>query len=116
MKLLTRDNILAAKLKTKKIDIPEWNGSVIIREPTAMERSEYELLCTKAVTDDEAIKIIRGVCAAKCLVNENDERLFSDKDIEKLHKTSANALDRIIDVYREISLVGDEQIEIAAKN
>jgi len=116
MKLLTRDNILAAKLKIEKIYIPEWKGSVIIREPTAMERAEYELLCTRAVNDDEIIKVIRGTCAAKCLIDDDGKRIFTDDDIERLHKTSANALDRIIDVYRKISLVGDEPIENAAKN
>lgn len=116
MKLLNRSEILAAKLKTKKINIPEWNGAVIIREPTAMERSEYELLVTKAVDDDEVIKKVRGICAAKCLVDDSGVRLFSDDDIEKLHDTSANALDRIIKVYRDLSLVDDEAIEVAAKN
>lgn len=116
MTLLNRKQILSSKLKTQTLQIPEWGGSVLIQEPTALERAEFELLSSKAATDDEVIRKIRGYCAAKCIVDEKGDRMFTDEDIEALNEKSANALDRVIDVYREMSLIENDDIEAAAKN
>lgn len=116
MKLLDRNKILSAKLKTITINIPEWGGDVLIKEPTGYERAEYELLISKASNDDNFLKEIRAICAAKCLIDEKGKRLFSDDDIKLLQEVSANALDRVIDAYREISIVSDEAITNTAKN
>jgi len=116
MKLLNKEQILTAKLKTKKVDVPEWGGTVLIREPDGLERADFELLSTKAGTDDNIIREIRGFCAAKCLIDEKGNRLFNDDEIKSLNKTSANALDRIIDAYRNMALIDNDDIEQAAKN
>jgi len=116
MKLLNRKDILSSKLKTIKVEIPEWGGSVLIKEPTGLERADYELICTKAADDDSILKTLRGICAAKSIVDESGNRLFSDEDITLLHETSANALDRIIDAYRTVALMSEGDIATAAKN
>lgn len=116
MKQLTAKDILNSELKSKQITIPEWGGVVFIREPTAYERGEYEILVTNASNDDEILKEIRGICAAKCIADAKGNRLFTDDQINDLHKLSANALDRIIDAYREIALLEETDIIKAAKN
>ncbi len=116
MKHLTAKDILNAKLNSRQINIPEWGGVVFIREPTGYERGEYEILVSNASGDDEILKEIRGICAAKCITDSNGKRLFTDDQIDKLNETSANALDRVIDAYREIALLEEREITNAAKN
>lgn len=115
MKLLTAEQILSAKLKVEKINIPEWGGEVLLQEPTGYQRSQYEEMLTKTDNDKELRKL-RGFCAAQCLVKENGDRLFTDEQIDVLNKTSANALDRVLASYQLMSLIKDEDIDKAAKN
>ena len=43
MKLLSRDEILAASDLTKElVEVPEWGGSVYVRAMTGTERDSYE--------------------------------------------------------------------------
>ncbi len=114
MKLLTAEQILSAKLKVKQINIPEWGGEILLREPTGYERAEYEEMLTKTDNDLELRKL-RGICASKCLVTEKGDRLFSDEQIDQLNKTSADALDRVLKSYNIMSQIKDDDIVETAK-
>lgn len=114
MKLLTAEEILSAKLKVKKINIPEWGGEILLREPTGYERAEYEEMLTKSDNDIELRKL-RGICASRCLVDEKGNRLFTDDQIEQLNKTSADALDRVLKSYDIMSQIKDDDITETAK-
>ncbi|MFV1982996.1 MAG: hypothetical protein ACC657_05585 [Thiohalomonadales bacterium] len=115
-KFLSCDQILSSKLKTRELDIPEWGGTILIREPTAIERADFELLSVEATKSNEVMREIRGYCAVKCIVNESGKRMFTDEQIPMLNELSANALDRVIDVYRDMSLTEDIEIQETAKN
>ena len=48
MKALTRDEILGADdLKTESVKVPEWGGTVLVRELTGAERDEWEASVVK---------------------------------------------------------------------
>jgi len=115
MKLLTAEEILSSKLKVDKINIPEWGGEVLLQEPTGYQRAEYEELLTKADNDAE-LRRLRGFCAARCLVDTNGDRLFTDDQIDALNAKGANALDRVLASYQIMSMIKDEDITKAAKN
>lgn len=116
MGLLTPDDILYSVLKKQVLNIPEWGGDIYIREPSGLERSEFELLTKSINESDDLFKTIRGRCAVKCIVDEDGKRFFSDEQIDIVNSLSANALDRVLDAYREIALMVDDDIEKAAKN
>lgn len=42
MALLSRTQLDDIKLKVETFDVPEWGGSVLIREMTGTERDAYE--------------------------------------------------------------------------
>lgn len=116
MIVLTADKILHSKLKKVLLNIPEWGGDVYIIEPTGLERSEFELITKNLNENDDIFKTIRGHCAVKCIVDEKGNRLFNDDQVNDLNKLSANALDRVLDAYRNLSEMDDKDIQATAKN
>lgn len=118
MKALTRDEILGADdLKTESVEVPEWGGAVLVRELTGSERDTWEASVVK--TNGTKVTIdshnMRAKLAALCIVDDAGERLFTDKEAAKLGAKSAAALDRVTDVARRLSRIGEDEVENLGK-
>ena len=118
MKALTREQILGADdLKTESVKVPEWGGQVVVRELTGTERDTWESSVVKThgtrVTIDS--QNMRAKLAALCIVDDDGKRLFTEKDVVKLGKKSAAALDRVTDVARRLSRIGEDELEKLGK-
>lgn len=59
---------------------------------------------------------MRASLVALCVCDEQGTRLFTDEQVEELGKKSGAVLDRIFDVAREASGIGDGAMGKAAKN
>jgi len=118
MKTLTRDEILGADdLKTESVKVPEWGGTVMVRELTGAERDAWEASVVKTngtkVTIDS--QNMRAKLAALCIVGDDGKRVFTEKDTIKLGAKSATALDRVTDVARRLSRIGEDELEDLGK-
>lgn len=118
MKALTRDEILGADdLRTESVEVPEWGGTVIVRELTGAERDTWESSVVK--TNGMKVTIdshnMRAKLAALCIVDDDGKRVFTDKEAVKLGNKSAAALDRVTDVARRLSRIGEDEIENLGK-
>ena len=118
MKTLSRDEILGADdLKSESVEVPEWGGAVIVRELTGAERDAWESSVVKTngtkVTVDS--QNMRAKLAALCIVDDKGERMFTEKDAIVLGKKSAAALDRVTDVARKLSRIGEDQLDNLGK-
>lgn len=123
MKLLTREDILAASdLKRELVEVPEWGGSVYVRAMTGTERDSFEESIIeirqngKGVSAKPILAAMRAKMCARCMVGENDERLFTDTDVEALGQKSAAALDRVYAVAQRLNAMGEADIEELAGN
>ena len=120
MALLSRDQILGANdLKTEQVPVPEWGGDVLVGTMTGTARDAYEQSIIEVDSQGKAkqnLQNIRAKLLAAVLVDENGNRLFSEKDINALGKKSSAALDRVFTVAQRINSVSDEDIEDLAKN
>jgi hypothetical protein len=109
MALLTRSQILAAKLPHQDVDIPEWGGSVRIQQMSVDTRVKFletirvyndavfqweanELLDAK---DKARKKIVKpehvdtpALAIVTCLVDDSGNRMFTDKETTELNKLS----------------------------
>ena len=113
-KILTRDDILGATdLKQQRVEVPEWGGAVIVQELTGAARDEYEssIVTLKGTKAEINSKNLRAKLVALSLVDEKGKQLFTAKDVEKLGQKSAGALDRVVDVAKHVSRIGDEELE-----
>jgi len=116
---LDRDAILkASALKTEDVPVPEWGGSVLVRELRGRERDEWEASLTvqrggQMVPDTANM---RAKLAARTIVGEDGEPLFTQQDVAALGELSAGALDRVFDVAARLSGLNQNALEELAKN
>lgn len=113
--MLTRDQILATEdLTTEKVKVPEWGGSVIIRELTGTERDAWESSIVKADAKGNITfnsKNMRARLLSIVAVDEKGKQLFTSKDIEALGAKSAKIVDRLFQVAQRVSALTNKDIE-----
>lgn len=116
MPTLTREQILKADdLVTEIVDVPEWNGSVIIRTITGIERDQLE---ASIVTDsgEKNMDNLRAKLIVLSVVDEDGKRMFNTVDIVALGGKSAAALSRIFTVAMKLSGFSKEEVEKLTEN
>ena len=113
-KILNRDDILAVQdIETKQVPVPEWGGDVYVKGMTGAERDAFEttIIVDHGNKQTVTTENIRAKLAAFSVVDEEGVLMFSVKDIKALGKKSAAALQRVFDVAKELSGIGDDDIE-----
>jgi hypothetical protein len=116
---LSRDGILGAvDIQVEKVDVPEWGGDVLIRGLTGEERDAYESSLRQirnAGTPQQELVIVqlnaRANLLVKCLVDENGDRVFTDRDAPALGAKNGRVIDRLYDVATRLSGLSDEAAE-----
>lgn len=111
---LSKDDIFKADdLPVEDVDVPEWGGVVRVRGLTGKERDRFEFKMA-AARKDPASAQVRAEIVGRCIVDEDGDRVFSDRDIDRLGDKSGEALDRVFEKVRELSGMGDDAVEEAA--
>jgi hypothetical protein len=103
---LTRDTILeCTDLRIEEVQVPEWGGSVFVRELTGNERDQYEasLLTLRGTSASLHLQNARAKLVVMSAVDEEGKRLFTMTDVAALGKKSAAALDRLATVASKLS-------------
>jgi hypothetical protein len=119
--ILSRGAILGIKqLRQEPLLVPEWGGTVYVRELTAAERDEVETWSVAAKREDnpdaDAVLNLRARVAVKSVVDDKGLRLFSDKDADELGQKSASALDAIFSMTLGLSGMSKAERERLEKN
>ena len=115
-KILSRDDILKIDdLPIKKVEVPQWGGSVYVRGLTAEARDALDAAYADAKKSGVPVNI-RARYAAACIGDKNGRPIFTEDDIERLATKSADALDKIYDAIVEQSKLSPAHVEEAAKN
>ena len=117
--LLDRAAILAAPdITTEDVDIPEWGGTVRVRGLTASQRDQFESESLKGKGGNVSMNLlnIRARLVALSVVDDDNNPLFTDRDVHVLGGKSASAVDRIFDVATRLSGIGASDVEDLAKN
>lgn len=110
MTLLGRDAILGADdLHTQDVDVPEWGGKVRIRTLTGTERDKFE----SGIHNNGKPNLadFRAKLCALCMVGEDGERMFAEKDVKELGKKSSAALSRVADAATKLNGLEDKDVE-----
>lgn len=129
MALLNRNQILEAKdIKTKDIEVPEWGGTIRIKQLSAKEYNDITMnmvnirkMAAKQLSsrknanenledaiNELAIKNQKILLLIKSIVDENMKPLFTEADMELLYQKNANVIDRIIAEIEEFNSVSTE--------
>lgn len=119
MNVLTRDLILSQKkLKMQEVEVPEWEGSVFVRELSGQERDEFEegVYLQKGDKTTTNFKNFRARLVVVSTCDAEGNRLFTPDDVEEVGRTSAAALERIYKVAEMLSGFRKKDVDELTKN
>ena len=117
--LLNREAIFAAPdIQTEDVHIPQWGGTVRVKNLTASERDAFEESTTTQRGNNLELnrKNFRAKLVALCVVDEEGKRIFDDKDIHKLGAKSAAAMDLLFAAASRLSGISKDDEEELLKN
>ncbi len=109
--MLSKDEILNAEdTKVETVDVPEWGGQVKVKCMTGSERDEFE---TSIIGKDgeRNMSNIRAKLLIYTIIDDDGNRMFTTADVKALGDKSAAALDRVFDVAKRLSKIGEDDIE-----
>lgn len=112
---LSAEQILAAEdLSFQEVEVPEWGGTVRIRELTGAQRDAFE---GSVMGDGKKPDIanIRARLVAACLVDDAGKPLFNEAAARKLGEKSGRVLDRLFDTCRELNGLTEQAVEELAE-
>ncbi len=109
---LSKDDILATDLPRIEVQVPEWNGSVFVRQMTSTEKDAYETEMYQARKKQEGSELInlRARNLIRTISDENNTRVFEDSDVDALGEKSGLILDRLFDASEELNETTEEGI------
>ena len=116
---LKKDDILKVNdLNYQDVEVPEWGGTVRIRLMTGSERDAYEASLyefkgteVKLNRDDMRCKLL-----ARTLVDEKNERLFTDSEIKTLGKKSSKVIDKLFTIAQAMNGLTQDEKDKLQKN
>lgn len=108
-KLLTAEEILAASdLATVDVEVPEWGGTVRLRQLSAGETITF----SEAASGNKKLGTVKLI--AMSAVDESGNRLFTDKQVEALKSKSIKIFVKLQKIALELN--GFTEKEEALKN
>ncbi len=114
MALLSKDAILAADDRpTETVPVPEWGGEVRVRGLDGRGRDEYFASMAVQTGGRRAVLDTRdstAKLAARCIVGDDGQPLFTLADVEALTRKSGAALDRVFSVAQRLSGLSEEDM------
>lgn len=117
---LTKDQILEAiDLKNEPVDVPEWGGSVLVRNMTGADRDAFESAMVSIDADGTRkpdMSNLRAKLVAMTVVDDSGNRLFTLDDVARLALKSAAALERVFSAAQRLNGLGEKEQATAAKN
>ncbi len=116
---MTKEQILRKRaLRCETVAVPEWDDKVVVRELTAAERDSFEqsIVDTRGKSAKANLANIRAKLCARCIVDEQGNRVLEDVDATALGEQSAAALQRVFNVAQRLCGMSPTDVEELAKN
>lgn len=125
MKMLSREEILSAKLRIVPVETPEWgeDTGVFVREFSAADREEFlREAYEDGEPDDKGNPTRKGRdkfyerILLICVCDSSGKRILKPNDIEKLAEVSPIPIERIAVAALKLSGIKSGAVEQAEKN
>ena len=118
-KELGLEDILAIQdTKVVKIEIPDWQGHVYIKQLSAFEQDKFEADC-RGPNGGPSLQHMRARLVAAALCDKDGNKLIKDdgrSTIAKLSLKSGAVLNYLIDRITDLNRITTEDLEKIAKN
>ena len=116
MKFLNKKQILEAEdRKVVQVEVPEWGGTVRIKELDAWGRSQWDILTLKFENNEiKRDRTIQGAAlVAFSVVDEDGKPIFTPEDVEALNQKNGDVIQRLFSVAYQLSF---PSVDETAKN
>jgi len=115
-KVLTAAEILKADdRKIETVPVPEWNGSVMIREMSGAEKDKFDVSLRDS--DDKLnFDNYRAKIVASCACDENGVLIFTPSQVTALGLKSSVVLTRLVKVAERLNGMNKEAVAAAKKD
>ncbi len=118
--VLTKEQILKADdIVTKRVNVPQWGGEVIIKSWGGTERDEYEHSLLKQNESGEYKRDLANIRAKACslsIVDEEGNRLFTLAEANALGRKSGEALSIVFEEVQVLNKLRPQDRRDALKN
>ena len=118
-KILTIEDILNSNDRPlTEVSVPEWGGTVHVRVMSGNERDAFEadMIDRRGSNGKNNLRGIRASLCVRVLCDSEGNRLFKDKDADKLGEKSAAALDRIFEAAQAANGMSNKDVDELAGN
>ena len=117
MGALSRDQIRSVQdRKPHKVDVPEWDGYVMVRPMSVGEREALEATVSNRQGANPNTSGLRVRAMIATCLDDNGERLFRYEDAEWLQEKAAGPVDRIAEIALGIAGMGKDALAQAEGN
>ncbi len=114
------DIIECEDLETEDVDVPEWGGTLRVRQMNALDRDSFDLYVVRLKEDGKSSEVnrrnLRAALFVRSVIDEEGERVFSDDDVETVGRKNGVAVDRVFAVASRLSLMGKDDAGDIEKN
>jgi hypothetical protein len=111
---LSRESILqASDIQVEDLEVPEWGGTIRVREMTTAEVEFFSTLTTgrDGSVDTSKMPGVRAKVVSWCLIDEGGKPLLRKEDVDELQKRSNRVLTVVFDKILELSGLGADDAE-----
>jgi len=117
---LSKEQILSSNdLKTVEIEVPEWEGTVLLRDLSGKERDSFEEMCYKESKGGKVEINMAGLKAkilCLCIVDESGVPIFSLEDVSALNEKNGAVIDRLYSEAQKLTRLTNVDVEELTKN
>lgn len=107
---LDRDALLskaACELPIRPLDIPDLGGRIYVKGMSGKQRDSFEAWATS----EKGPKNIRGKAAARCIVDKDGKRQYTDHDADALGNVKVSILQKVFSAIQELSGMTNEDVD-----
>lgn len=111
--MLNKETIIGAQdFAYVDVEVPEWGGTVRLRGISAADRDNFEA----ALAQTQDLTNIRARLVVMALVDEEGNRLFTDREAPALGAKNAVVINRLFEEARKLAGMDDEALGLAEGN
>jgi hypothetical protein len=117
--MLTKEEILARRpTLIEPVPMPEWGGTVYVRELSAAERDAFEAqqIIAKRAVEGSELHDFRAKIIVLSACDADGNRMFDDSEIPAVSKLPVKELQRLFDAGLRVGAISESEAEAIEEN
>lgn len=116
--MILGDDAPARRLAREEVALPTWGGTVLVREMTSGEQTQFKRLFALDAEGKlpEGRKDLNARIVCLCTINDDGSRIFADTDEKLVSSLGLMAVDKLTKAIMRLSGLSEEARADAEKN